>query len=63
MEVKMIAIFYRGGELRSSSSDIVVSGIGKISIDCGISEETAGALQKEVVAALRVKLGQTLGAN
>lgn len=60
MEVESIYIFKsRDGKLKAKAA-IDVPGIGEIKIEYAISDELCSILRDEVIAVMRVRLGQTL---
>jgi hypothetical protein len=62
MEVKTVSIFWKAfsNSKDSSSATILVEGIGDIRIDDVISQELREAIEKEVIVALKQKLGQII---
>lgn len=61
MKVKHIFIFLNKETLQSNAT-IDVPGIGEVKIDHSLSDDLIERIREESVAALRLRLGQTLAA-
>ena len=62
MIVRHVHIFYDDNtqELRSTGADIIVPGLGQVSIKDCLTEETVNRIKNESINALKIKLGQTI---
>lgn len=62
MTVHHVHIFFDDNtqKLNSTGADIIVPGLGKVTIKDCLSEETVKRIREESINSLRIKLGQTI---
>lgn len=63
MEIENVFLHRASKGAMKAKATINVPGIGEIKIEHAMSEELCVNIRKEVIAALRVRLGQTITTN